>query len=349
MTLKEKNRILFHTNYQRKNYLNFFKMFKYKKKFKSYLKISEEFNVSNELNELKKKGIIKNFYLKQDEVKELENYFSKKINVPGLSQSKNSKYKFRYFFYFLEKLKNLVVSYTRLRFPRILQKTFFSRDIILAPHILEILTNKDLNNLIKSYMGVNPILSHFNISYNYPAEINSINNSTDYHRDHNCYNSVLLLLYLSDVETEDKGPHEYVQYSHDINNDENLKFNKEFENNQKIKELKKQNYKLYLETNKNEIIERFGNNVIKNYGQKGWGFLEDSYGLHKGNLPTKKNYTRKVFWAVYTMMNGHSYYSNHLDNGDERNFYKKMKFTDIKDRINLSNENKYLLKNFFED
>ena len=62
MMLKEKNRILFHTNYQRKNYLDFFKMFKYKKKFKSYFKISEEFDASNELNELKKKALLKNFF-----------------------------------------------------------------------------------------------------------------------------------------------------------------------------------------------------------------------------------------------------------------------------------------------
>lgn len=349
MKTKELKRILFHTNFQRINYLNFYKMLKYKKKFLNHFKVIEKRNLPKEFYELEKKGIVKKKFLKENEIKELENYFSKKIETPGLSQSKNSKYKYRYLFYFIEKLKKFLVNYTRLRFPRILQRTFFSKDIILAPHILEILTNKELNNLIKSYMGVNPVLSHFNISYNYPAEVNSINNSTDYHRDHNCYNSVLLLIYLSDVETEDKGPHEYVQYSHDINNDENIKFNQDFENNAKIIELKKQNYKVYLEANRNEIIKRFENNIIKNYGHKGWGFLEDCYGLHKGNLPTKKNYIRKVFWAVYTMMNGHSYYSNHLGNGDERNFYKKMKFTDIKDRINLSKENKYLLQNFFED
>ena len=133
------------------------------------------------------------------------------------------------------------------------------------PEILAIANDSKVLNAVSQYLGVNPVIANINCWWSF-GNRESAKEAQFYHRDLDDYKFVKLFFYLTDV-TEESGPHIYVKGSHKIN---------------KLLELRRFTDK--------EVEETFSADKITTLTKtKGSCFLEDTYGIHKGQLPLSGN------------------------------------------------------------
>ena len=102
-----------------------------------------------------------------------------------------------------------------------------------------------------------------------------------FHRDHDDFHHVLLMIYLSDV-AENSGGHIYAQKSHSLHNLSSLMIPIIKENNSVQDRISD------MDLFKHEII----------CGEAGTGFISDANGLHSGSVP-QPNKRRFAFWARF--------------------------------------------------
>lgn len=133
------------------------------------------------------------------------------------------------------------------------------------PEIVAIANDSKILNVVSKYLGVKPTISNINCWWSFGSR-ESAKEAQFYHRDMDDFKFVKLFFYLTDV-TADSGPHIFVKGSHKSN---------------KLTELRR--------FSDDEVIESFGNEKITTLIEaKGACFLEDTYGVHKGQLPIKGN------------------------------------------------------------
>ena len=114
-------------------------------------------------------------------------------------------------------------------------------------------------------------------------------NAQFYHHDLEFKKFLKVFIYLNDVDTH-SGPHSFVEKTHRFKRYEHI-ISKRFDSNQ----IKK-SYKL--------------NNIKKFVGPRGKVILEDTFGLHKGEVPTKK--TRVMLILIYGIGEGTKDYNYYI-------------------------------------
>ena len=165
----------------------------------------------------------------------------------------------------------------------------FETVIACAP-LLRLACSARIVAAVESYIGCTPTISAFAIWHSFPGQVDAP--AEIFHRDRDDFSFVKLFVYLSDVDA-DAGPHEFIQFSHDADtlkawleaNRVNLNLPSLFEGNSRnlsTPELKK-------------ILGRI---VVTTTGPAGFGFLEDTYGLHRGTRPNAAS--RLIFSVTYT-------------------------------------------------
>lgn len=150
--------------------------------------------------------------------------------------------------------------------PKDAQLAHYTReDLASFPEVVKIANDSKILNVVSKYLGVKPTISNVNCWWSF-GDRESAKEAQFYHRDMDDYKFVKLFFYLTDV-TEESGPHIYVKGSHKSN---------------KLTELRRFKDK--------EITESFAPEKITTLIRpKGACFLEDTYGIHKGQLPLTGN------------------------------------------------------------
>jgi hypothetical protein len=133
-------------------------------------------------------------------------------------------------------------------------------DLIAIPEIIQIANDSRIINIVSKYLGVKPTISNINCWWSF-GDREVAKEAQYFHRDVDDYKFVKMFFYLTDVK-EENGPHIFVKGSHKIN---------------KLLQLRR--------FNDNEVVENFENQIVTLVRPKGSCFIEDTYGIHKGQLP----------------------------------------------------------------
>lgn len=150
-----------------------------------------------------------------------------------------------------------------------------ARDIVTAPYLFQVANDPFILDIAATFLGCKPTLSYLAAWWSYHTKIGA-QQAELFHRDVDDWRFLKLFIYLTDVN-EKNGPHIYVKYS-----SVSVKLNeiRRFEDG--------------------EVMSAFGqNNVLQLTGNTGEAFLEDTYGIHKGQPVQEGN--RLIFQAVYSM------------------------------------------------
>lgn len=142
---------------------------------------------------------------------------------------------------------------------------YFREDLLKSEEILAIANDSRILNAVSKYLGVKPTISNVNCWWSF-GDRESAKEAQFFHRDLDDFKFLKIFFYLTDV-TSDSGPHIYVKGSHKIN---------------KLLELRR----FKDEEIQNTFIPE---NILTLTSPKGSAFIEDTYGIHKGQLPLKGN------------------------------------------------------------
>ncbi|MBL0738859.1 hypothetical protein JI750_18330 [Flavobacterium sp. GN10] len=176
-------------------------------------------------------------------------------------------------------------------------------DLIEIDEIFAIANDSRVLNVVSNYLGVKPTISNVNCWWSF-GDRESAKDAQFYHRDLDDYKFVKMFFYLTDVD-DNSGPHIYVKKSHRIN---------------KLLELRR--------FSDEEVVNTFDNqNILVLTEPKGSCFIEDTYGIHKGQLPVKGN--RLLLQIQY------SYLPLHVENYNPKksDVLERMKFDKYINRL----------------
>jgi len=148
-------------------------------------------------------------------------------------------------------------------------------DLLHAPYLLEIANDPQVLDVVSSFLGCKPTIGYMAVWWSYPTSAGPIQ-AENFHRDLDDWRFVKLFVYLTDV-TSENGPHIYVNHS---STRPALLGARRF----KDAEVEAEFSAGETET----ILSSAGN-----------GFLEDTFGIHKGQ-PLKHGH-RLLFQVVYTL------------------------------------------------
>jgi hypothetical protein len=136
--------------------------------------------------------------------------------------------------------------------------------VLGCPHLLELANEPRLLTLVGAYLGCKPTIITWGLLRSRPA-IGSAAITQKFHRDREGWRSVKLFVYLTDVD-EVAGPHMYACGSHRTRSSLRAR--------------------CYSDA---EVAARTGPQTIDTItGEAGFGFLADTFGLHKGESPAAR-------------------------------------------------------------
>lgn len=148
---------------------------------------------------------------------------------------------------------------------------FTNEDIIHSPHAIRWANHPKVLEIVEHALGAKPTVSNLSVWWSYPGH-DTPQEAENFHRDVDDLRFIKLFLYLSDVD-DGAGPHVFVPTS---------------QNHPGFKKIRR-----YTDE---EVEREFGCEGIHYFtGPKGSAFLENTYGLHKGQLPTQ---TRRLLFQV---------------------------------------------------
>ena len=162
-------------------------------------------------------------------------------------------------------------------------------DVVNAPHILEAALNPIVLSVVTTHLGLPATLVDLSIWESFPRS-NETHGAQLFHRDRDDFVSCKMFVYLDDVGTND-GPHLFVRHSHDVE-----RLGSMFNYDQNIIEALFSG-KGDRREDSSHINRVFHDDIMEITGAKGTSFLENTYGFHRGKIPTKGK--RTVFQAVY--------------------------------------------------
>lgn len=140
---------------------------------------------------------------------------------------------------------------------------YATEDILACPDVLKIANHPTLLDAAALYLGCKPTISSLSVWWSLPAD-GTAQEAENYHRDVDDWRFVKFFLYLTDVD-DDSGPHCFVRGSHRTSNF------------LRIRRISDQ-----------EIRKAFPQqDLLRINGRAGDAFLEDTFGLHKGQPPLR--------------------------------------------------------------
>jgi Phytanoyl-CoA dioxygenase (PhyH) len=147
--------------------------------------------------------------------------------------------------------------------------------LLKSPDIVALTHNPVLLDVATRYLGCRPTMSNLSLWWSLPAD-GTAQEAENYHRDVDDWRFVKFFLYLSEVDAT-AGPHRFVRGSH------------------------KSSHFLFIRRLTDKAVERvFGrSHCLPIFGRPGDAFLEDTFGLHKGEPPSVNR--RLVFQIQYSI------------------------------------------------
>ena len=149
-------------------------------------------------------------------------------------------------------------------------------DLVKIEEILDIANDSQILNVVSKYLGLKPTISNINCWWSF-SDRDAAKEAQFFHRDLDDFKFLKIFFYLTDV-TDQSGPHIYVKGSHKVN---------------KLLELRR--------FSDDEVQDTFTDkNILTLTSPKGSAFIEDTYGIHKGQLPLNGN--RLLLQIQYSFM-----------------------------------------------
>ncbi len=174
-------------------------------------------------------------------------------------------------------------------------------DSIRAPHILDVLRNPKVIDIVSKYLGCVPTLYNLNVWWTFANTKKRAPIAQMFHRDPDDFRFVTVFLYLTDVE-KGNGSHEVLKSTH--NHEKTLSLITQLRNQKNLSDDFVQSFltmSLNEDGNKLELdrmIESvFGEYIQDLHGTAGTAFLEDTWALHRA-VPYSK-VDRLVLWARF--------------------------------------------------
>lgn len=150
-----------------------------------------------------------------------------------------------------------------------------AEDIMNAPGLLDLANDPRILDVVGGFLGCKPTIGYMATWWSYATGLGA-QQAENFHRDVDDWRFVKLFVYLTDV-TSESGPHKYVLHSSTEN---------------KLTDIRR--------FDDNEVANAFGEDNIRTMTSKaGEGFLEDTFGFHKGQ-PVQSG-QRLLFQVVYTL------------------------------------------------
>lgn len=160
-------------------------------------------------------------------------------------------------------------------------------DLAKSASIIQIANDSKVLNAVTKYLGIQPTISNINCWWSF-GDRESAKEAQFYHRDLDDFKFLKMFIYLTDVN-EQSGPHIYVKGSHRSN---------------KLNQLRR-----FSDDEVNTLFN--SNDILTLTRSKGNTFIEDTYGIHKGQLPLQGN--RLIIQFQY------SYFPLHVENYTPQN------------------------------
>ena len=149
-------------------------------------------------------------------------------------------------------------------------------DVVRAPHLLALANRPDILALVERFFGCRPTISYMAAWWSYATGI-AAQQAENFHRDVDDWRFVKLFVYLTDVD-ENSGPHIYVRKSASL---------------ARLTDIRR--------CTDGEVAAAFpAEDIVTMTGDAGTGFLENTFGLHKGR-PVAKGH-RLIFQVVYSLL-----------------------------------------------
>lgn len=160
-------------------------------------------------------------------------------------------------------------------------------DILDCPHILQLANDPALLTLAARYIGCKPTLSAVGMRWSFPAQCEG-EGLQAFHRDSDDWRFMKVFVYLTDVD-EGGGPHVYVKGTHRTRAPLRLR--------------------PYSDA---EVKTAYGESqVVATIGPAGFAFAADTYGIHKGTVPTMR--PRLLLQFQYSILPVYMYRYHPLD------------------------------------
>jgi len=147
--------------------------------------------------------------------------------------------------------------------PNVHVAEYATEDILACPDVLALANHPQLLDAAARYLGCKPTISSLSIWWSLPAD-GTAQEAENYHRDVDDWRFVKFFLYLTDVD-EGAGPHRFVRGSH-----------------------RSSNFLRIRRIADDEVARAFpAADLLSIEGRAGDAFLEDTFGLHKGQPPQR--------------------------------------------------------------
>ena len=154
--------------------------------------------------------------------------------------------------------------------------TYSLQTVMECEALLEAANHPFILEIASAYLGCTPTIASIGCRWSFPKADSLVQTQT-FHRDCDDWKFFKLFLYLVDVD-EETGPHIYIEGSH-----------------KRTAELFAKPY------DEEKLRETFGADRFHSFtGAAGTTFLCDTYGIHKGAVPTGK--ARLIFQVQYSLL-----------------------------------------------
>ena len=149
-------------------------------------------------------------------------------------------------------------------------------DVVRCPHIFDLANNPGVLAGLAQLFRCKPTIAYMTAWWSFAGHDKG-EHAELFHRDVDDWRFIKLFLYVTDVD-EDAGPHAYVPGSHSVG---------------KLLRIRR--------FNEDEVKEAFGpESIIRFTGPGGTCFLENTYGVHRGYPPARRN--RLIVQVVYSLL-----------------------------------------------
>jgi len=176
-------------------------------------------------------------------------------------------------------------------------------DVLGAPHLLELANRPELLELAEAYLGCTPTIYSVNFFWSFPERDAKYPQTQLYHRDFDDFRFCTLFLFLTDIKMSD-GAHYFMRGTH------RKEFVEQAYNERVADKSAFPVDRLFMLASYQErdVPALFGPEVEPVIGPAGHGVLEDTYGLHKGDVPKTP---RLLGWVRYGLYNNVTAYNDH--------------------------------------
>lgn len=173
-------------------------------------------------------------------------------------------------------------------------------DVLGAPHLLELANRPELLGIAEAYLGCAPTIYSINLFWSFPERGEKYPATQLYHRDFDDFRFCTMFIFMTDIKGSD-GAHYFMRGTHraayvEQAYNERLRDKSMFPLDRLF---------LVAAYDDRDCQNLFAGDVETVTGPAGHGVFEDTYGLHKGDVPQTPRLLGWVRYGLYDNLTAH--------------------------------------------